>query len=162
MMVRSMFAGLCVLCLATLAAAQNKVSGSAQCTKPDIEQKVDIPDHPGHALSISQFKCTWTKPMEVGGVQDKDGVDSGVLDLHGSTGTSHGYYVDSMSNGDKAFVHWQGTDSMKDGLSQGKWTYTGGTGKLKGIKGGGTYKGKRAEDGSVSFDVEGEYTLPKT
>jgi hypothetical protein len=160
MTIRNIFAGFCVLSLVTLAAAQNKISGSAQCTKPDIQQRVDIPDHPGHALSISQFKCTWTKPMEVAGVQDKDGIDSGVAEVHGDAGTSHGYYVDNMANGDKAFVHWQGTDS-KDGSSEGKWNYAGGTGKFKGIKGGGTYKGKYAEDGSVSFEVDGEYTLPK-
>jgi hypothetical protein len=66
-----------------------------------------------------------------------------------------------MTNGDKAFVRWQGTDSMKEGTSEGKWTYIGGTGKFKGLKGGGTYKGKYAQDGTVSFDVEGEYTMGK-
>jgi hypothetical protein len=161
MTIRKMLVVFCVFSLVTLVAAQNKVSGSAQCTKPDIQQKVDIPDHPGHALSLSQFKCTWTKPLEVAGVQSKDGVDSAAGDVHGTSGTSHGYYVDNMANGDKAFVRWQGTDSMKDGTSEGKWSYTGGTGKFKGIKGGGTYKGKYAEDRSVSFDVEGEYTLSK-
>jgi hypothetical protein len=161
MKLQNMIVCMSVVMVATLATAQNKVSGSAQCTKPDIQQKVDVPDHPGHTLSISQFKCTWTKPMEVAGVQNKDGVDSGVAEFHGISGMSHGYYVDSMANGDKAFVRWQGTDSMKDGTSEGKWSYAGGTGKFKGIKGGGTYKGKYAQDGSVSFDVEGEYTLPK-
>src|SRR5215470_4923268 len=161
MKLRTIFAGVCLSLLSIVASAQTKISGSAQCTKPDIQQKVDIPDHPGHSLSISQFKCTWTKPLEVAGVQSKDGVDSGAGDIHGDKGTSHGYYVDAMANGDKAFVHWQGTDSMKDGTSEGKWTYTGGTGKFKGLKGGGTYKGKTAQDGTISFDVEGEYTLPK-
>ena len=161
MTLRTVCAGFALLSLTAFASAQDKVSGSAQCSKPDIQQKVDIPDHPGHALTLSQMKCTWTKPMEVAGVQDKDGIDSGSGDVHGDRGTSHGYYVDNMANGDKAYVHWQGTDSMKDGTSEGKWTYAGGTGKFKGIKGGGTYKGKFAPDGSVSFDVEGEYTLPK-
>jgi hypothetical protein len=160
MQLRTIFLVVCVFSLIALAPAQTKISGSAQCGKPDVQQQVDVPDHPGHALSISQMKCSWTKPMELAGIKDKDGIDSGVADVHASSGTSHGYYVDNMENGDKAYVHWQGSDS-KEGNSQGKWTYTGGTGKLKGIKGGGTYKGKRAEDGSVSFDVEGDYTLPK-
>ena len=153
--------GLCVLLLATVASAQNKISGSAQCGKPDVQQKVDVPDHAGHAISISQFKCTWSKPFEVDGVSTKDGVDSGVADVHGTNARSHGYYVDTMANGDKAFVRWEGTDNMKDGTSQGKWNYAGGTGKFKNLKGGGTYKGKYAQDGSISFDVEGEYTLAK-
>ena len=158
-MLRVVFVGLCVLSIATIALAQNKISGSAQCGKPDVQQQVDVSDHPGHSISIMQTKCTWSKPMEVAGIQDKDGTDSGMADLHGGTGTSHGYYVDNMANGDKAYVHWQGKEG-KDG-SEGKWTYTGGTGKLKGIKGGGTYKGKRADDGSMTVDVDGEYSLPK-
>jgi hypothetical protein len=154
-------AGLCVLLLATLAAGQNKISGSAQCTKPDVQQKIDVPDHPGHAISIAQIKCTWSKPFEVSGISTKDGVDTAVDDVHGATAHSHGYYVDNMANGDKAFIRWEGTGNMKDGSSQGRWSYTGGTGKFKAIKGGGTYTGKTAQDGSVSFDVEGEYTLGK-
>ncbi len=146
---------------ATVALAQTKISGSAQCSKPDTQQKIDIPDHPNHALSISQAKCTWTKALEVGGVASKEGVDSVADDIHGNKVTSHGYYVDTMENGDKAFVHFQGTALAKEGTSEGKWSYTGGTGKLKGLKGGGTYKGKAAEDGSITFDVEGDYELPK-
>jgi hypothetical protein len=157
---RNVFWGVLVLCVGTAAWSQNKVSGAAQCDKPDIQQQVEISDHPGHTLAISQMKCNWSKPMEVDGVQDKDGIDSGSADVHGGSGSSHGYYIDNMANGDKTFVHWQGTDA-KDGTSQGKWTYTGGTGKFKSIKGGGTYKGKRAQDGSISFQVDGEYTLAK-
>ena len=160
MKVKTILAGTCVLAFATFAAAQNKVSGTAQCGKPDVRQMVEVSDHPGHMLMITQAKCTWSKPLEVDGVQSKDGLDSGVGEMHGGTGTSHGYYIDTMANGDKSFVKWQGTDSMKEG-SSGKWSYVGGTGKFKGLKGGGTYKGKMAEDGSVTFDVEGEYTLGK-
>ena len=151
----------CLLAFATFAAAQNKISGSAQCSKPDIQQKVDVPDHPGHAITIAQFKCNWTKPFELEGVQSKDGVDTGVSDIHGNNANSHGYYVDTLANGDKAFVRWQGTDAMKEGTSEGKWSYVGGTGKFKGLKGGGTYKGKYNQDGSVAFDVEGEYSVGK-
>jgi hypothetical protein len=158
---RTMLLGLCIAALITWASAQNKISGTAKCGKPDVQQKVDVPDHPGHAISVSQSKCTWTKPMEVAGIKSKEGVTTPLDDIHGDTAHSHGYYVDTMENGDKAFVSFQGSASMKDNTSDGKWNYTGGTGKLKGIKGNGTYKGKGAEDGSTTFDVEGEYTLPK-
>ena len=158
---RIILAGFCALALVALAPAQTKISGTAKCGKPDTQQKVDVPDHPGHAISISQAKCTWTKPLEVGGLKGKEGVTSGMDDIHGGTAHSHGYYVDTMENGDKAFVSFQGSASMKDKTSEGKWTYTGGTGKLKGLKGNGTYKGKGTEDGSATYDVEGEYTLPK-
>ena len=45
--------------------------------------------------------------------------------------------------------------------SQGTWSFVGGTGKLKGIKGKGTYKGKPDPEGNLIFDIEGEYELPK-
>jgi hypothetical protein len=42
---------------------------------------------------------------------------------------------------------------------EGTWSFTGGTGKLKGIKGKGMYKCKPEGD-NVTCDIEGEYTLP--
>jgi hypothetical protein len=39
------------------------------------------------------------------------------------------------------------------------WSFVGGTGKLKRIKG--TYKGKPDPEGNLIFDSEGEYELPK-
>jgi hypothetical protein len=119
-----------------LSPAQTKISGTAQCGKPDTQQKVDVPDHPDHSLSISQAKCTWSKPMEVAGIQDqdKDGVTTATDDNPGSNSRGHGYYVDNMANGDKVHVHFQGTASMKEGAAEGKWTYADGTGKFKGIK----------------------------
>jgi len=160
MRLRTFFVGICLFTLPALVAAQNKISGTAHCNKPDIQQKVDISDHPGHMLTVTQAKCTWTKPLEVDGVQSKDGEDSGISDLHGMAGTGHGYYIDIMANGDKSFVRWQGKQSQ-DGTAEGTWKYAGGTGKFKTLRGGGTYKGKAAQDGSVDFDVEGEYTLGK-
>lgn len=152
--------GICFVALGMTAPAQTKISGTAHCNKPDIQQKADISDHPGHMLMLTQAKCTWSKPLDVDGVQSKDGEDSGVNDMHGMAGTGHGYYIDTMANGDKTFVRWQGKQSA-DGAAEGTWKYVGGTGKFKGLKGGGTYKGKGQQDGSVDFDVEGEYTLGK-
>jgi hypothetical protein len=40
------------------------------------------------------------------------------------------------------------------------WSFLGGTGKLKGIKGKGTFECKPAGE-VFSCDIEGEYTLPK-
>jgi hypothetical protein len=48
----------------------------------------------------------------------------------------------------------------KPGDGSGTWMYTGGTGKLKGLKGKGTYTIKFESDGSATAQVEGEYTLP--
>ena len=45
-------------------------------------------------------------------------------------------------------------------FSSGTWSFTGGTGKLKGIKGKGTCKGTFKPDGTSSWDMEGEYQMP--
>ena len=50
-----------------------KVEGTLQCDKPDPAYAIEVPDRPGHALTISQRKCTWTKPLVVAGAKTKDG-----------------------------------------------------------------------------------------
>jgi hypothetical protein len=69
-----------------------------------------------------------------------------------------------MANGDSMYVRTQSSATMKDGAvesAEGTWSFSGGTGRLKGVKGKGSFKGKGATDGSVTYDVEGEYELPK-
>jgi hypothetical protein len=154
-----------VCALAWAASAQTKISGTANCAKPDPAYSIEVGDHTGHALGLSKTACTWTKPMDVEGSQSKDGYDVASADANGTKARISGYHVSNMSNGDKVFVRISGTDTMtKDGKpesSAGTWSYTGGTGKLKGITGKGTYKGKANADGSITYEVEGEYELPK-
>ena len=70
----------------------------------------------------------------------------------------------TMTNGDKYYVRSQGSATLKDGVpesGEGKWSYAGGTGKLKGVKGKGTCTGKGAPDGTATVEAESEYELPK-
>jgi len=48
----------------------------------------------------------------------------------------------------------------KPSTTEGTWSYTGGTGKLKGIRGKGTYKGKTDSSGNMVAEIEGDYELP--
>ena len=53
--------------------------------------------------------------------------------------------------------------SVADYTSEGRIplvTSAGSVGKLKGIKGSGTYKGSGLADGTSDVEVEGEYTMP--
>lgn len=152
-----------VVALASTAAAQTKTTGTISCAKPAPSYSIDVGDRAGHSVSISKFACTWTKPMEIGGLQTKDGTDVVYGDASGAKVRGSGYHFSNMSNGDKIYVRFQGNDTMKDGkteISVGTWSYTGGTGKMKGIKGKGTYKGKSDADGNVVSEVEGDYELP--
>ena len=152
-----------VCAIASLALAQTKVTGTCQCSKPDPMHSIAVADHEGHMLMLEQAKCTWTKPMEMAGSKSKEGssTDSGEVD--GNTTTYSGFHTSSMESGDQFFVGYKGTATAKDGKpvgSKGTWWFTSGTGKLKGIKGKGTFAGKPTDDGGVIFDVMGTYTIP--
>ncbi len=152
------------LCLAAAAAAQTKISGTGKCGKPEAQQAIEVGDRPGHMLVIVKQTCTWTTPIEMAGVKAKSYTAAIASDATGQKGMDRGYVVVTMENGDKAFVKINSGTSMmsKDGKpesDEGTWSYTGGTGKLKGLKGKGTYKGKAAGD-AFEDTIEGEYTLP--
>lgn len=161
---KTILALLTVLMLATAVWAQTKMSGTLQCGKSDPAYAIPIGDRPDHAFSISKTKCTWTKAPEIAGTQAKDHEYAAFADVDGARGRVRSAAVGNMANGDKYYVGTQGTLTMKGGITEtstGTWSYTGGTGKLKGIKGKGTYKGKPAADGTTTIEVEGEYQLPQ-
>ncbi|MCX6619376.1 MAG: hypothetical protein NTZ98_25185 [Acidobacteria bacterium] len=162
-MKRAALVFLVVLALAALAAAQTKFSGAGQCGKVEKEYKIEVGDRPGHAFTIAQGKCTYTKG-EIAGIQVKEEVWTGSGELSGNTIRVRFSSFLALTNGEKAYVRGDGTTTLKDGVPQteeGKWTYAGGAGKLKGLKGKGTYKVKYAADGTSTFEAEGEYELPK-
>jgi len=162
---RNVFLLLLALAAGSVAVAQTKISGMENCPKPSgPPQMVQVGDRPGHAFMIGKSKCTWPKPMEIGGAQTKEDEGTNFAEVSGNNASDRGYVVMTMSSGDKCFVRYQGKSILKDGALQsyeGTWSFTGGTGKMKGIKGKGTYKGKGAADGSASTEIEGDYQLPK-
>ena len=160
---RVISAFLFVLALAIAAKAQTRISGVLQCAKPDPQHMIQVGDRPNHVFVISQSKCTWTKPFEMAGIEAKEQVDTGFSEISGDTARDRGYGTGTMANGDNYHVRWQGRSTLKAGALQsveGKWSFTRGTAKLKGLKGQGTFKCTPAGEGT-SCDVEGEYQLPK-
>jgi len=141
-----------------LAPAQTKISGTVQCGKPDEVHALAVGDELNHSLTISKGKCTWTKPMKIAGTQTKEDDGTNFDDVKGGRSAGLGYVVGTMDNGDKMYVRIQSTATMKNG---NMLSADGGTGKLKGIKGRGTFKGAAAADGTASYDVVGVYQLPK-
>jgi hypothetical protein len=147
---------------ATIATAQSNIAGDGQCGKPDQQQAMEVGDRAGHALALVKFSCTWTTPLEMGGLKSKDYTGTVSSDVSGEKSQQRGYVVITMDNGDKAFVRFTGSGSTaKDGASSGggTWLYIGGTGKLRGLTGKGTYKSTGNAD-STQDHVEGQYTLP--
>ena len=151
-----------VIVTATAVSAQTKFSGSQTCAKPDPSYTVPVGDRANHVMSLTKDKCTWTKG-EIAGVQFKEEIDTIVSDSSGATSRDRGYGVAVLANGDTAFLRFEGSTTIKDDApmgGHGTWSFTGGTGKLKGVKGKGTYTGKYNQDGTSTFDVEGEYQMP--
>jgi hypothetical protein len=153
---------LCAFSLTQLASAQTKISGTIQCGKPDPNYTIPVGDQPEHVYSILKGKCTWTKGLEIEGTQAKDLEITGFGNFRGARGQVRGDSVSTTTSGDKFFVTDQGIVTAKENSAteEGTWSFTGGTGKLKGIKGKGTFKGTLAADNSGNFEVEGEYELP--
>jgi hypothetical protein len=136
-----------------------KVEGKVRCDKPDPEHVIGVPDRPGHALMISKRKCIWTEPMVVMGAKTKDGVAVSFTEKMEGTLHTHGFEVDTLDNGEK--LTWQSMDQVLaekgPATAKGRWSLMRGTGKYKGIKGGGTYEGKLEADDVLVLDLEGIY-----
>jgi len=150
---------------ASAAGAQTKVTGKQQCPKPEVVGTTDAGDRAGHTLTLQKNTCTWTTPLEMEGEKSKDGTSVTFAEITSTRATSTGTYGGNMENGDKFYVSFRDSSAVKDGKPEdvkGTWMYTGGTGKLKGIKGKGTYTVTLNEDGSGIVDVEGEYTVTAT
>ncbi len=158
-----MVAGLALL-LVSAAEAQTKVSGTQNCAKPDVVSTTDAGDKAGHALIVQKGSCTWTTGLQMEGGSTKDGSSVEFMEVWSTRAANNGTYVGSMDNGDKFFVSFHSTNTLKDGAPtgpvKGTWSYTGGTGKLKGITGKGTYTATANADGTAVVQVEGDYTIP--
>ena len=151
-----------VLVAVNLSAA-TKTSGTATCKMdPASPAPVAVSDQPNHALAIGKAQCTWTG-FSVAGQPYKDGVSTSMTEVFGDMNASNGYHVATTTTGDTATAKFQGKGTLKDGKNVtdgGTWSFTSGSGKLKGITGTGTYKGTANPDGSMTYQVEGEYSLP--
>ena len=146
--------------IAGSALAQTHVSGTFQCAKVDSGQPVEVGDHPGHVLMLNKLtSCTFTTPCELAGLKSTTASSAVATDGSGAKYRDQGYAMFTMDNGDKAYSRIQGTGTSNEKApaptEEGTWSFTGGTGKLKGLKGKGTYK--ISAEGS---QFEGEYSLP--
>jgi hypothetical protein len=153
----------CALLLVAVAtgSAQTKHTFSGTCAKADNPQSLPAGDKDGHVFMIQQGKCT-TASGEIGDAKSKEGTYTEHDEVMGNHLKAWGVYVETYDNGDKVFYSYQGASTMKDGAlvsGSNTWRLTGGTGKMKGIKGTGGCKLTPAEGGGLKYDCTGEYTL---
>ncbi|MGA7630026.1 MAG: hypothetical protein WCB11_04630 [Terriglobales bacterium] len=136
-----------------------KVEGKVRCDKPDPAYSIDVPDRPGHALMISRRKCTWTEPMLILGAKTQDGVSVSFAEKSEGMLHSNGFETDTLDNGEKLTWKSMGQVLAEKGpaTATGRWSLMRGTGKFKGIKGGGSYEEKLDADDVLVLELEGVY-----
>jgi hypothetical protein len=139
--------------------AQTKLSTSGKCNKPEVQQSVPAGDQEGHVFMLGQGKCV--TEGKVAGASSKEGAFSEHAEATGNHLKTWGVYVETFDSGDKIHYNYQGTATMKDGKLQSgldKWQITGGTGKMKGLKGSGTCKlSPGTNEGGLDYSCTGTY-----
>ena len=119
----------------------------------------DDPKHELVVLNIHRDTQTSSDPD----LNETENIVYEQIDQVAGTGTKRGYFRRLYKNGDIDYGTYEGTDKTtfkEDGSWEATtwevtWKVTGGTGKFKNIKGGGTYRGKATAEGD-SNEWEGE------
>jgi hypothetical protein len=85
----------------------------------------------------------------------------GTADLIAGNGPQRGYFVNEHADGDRDFGTFEGriASSGEQVTIEGDWKFTGGTGKFKGLTGGGRYKGRLTSPVDVENTWEGTYQI---
>jgi hypothetical protein len=138
-------------------------TATCECGKADPQHLLPAGDRPNHSLGVEAAKCSWSKPLEIGSDKTKESMATDILEISGNQIHFHGVHELTMQSGDKVALPYQGRGSSKDNNAsqiQGTFTFAHGTGKLKGMKGKGTFSCKSAGEGE-HCDVEGDYELGK-
>ena len=151
----AMIFGLCVAGFA-VAGETVKLKGSATSVNTKWHQ-IEVGDEEGHIIAVFQNTQVWESEITGDRVTQ---FSRGTMDLHKKTGqgTMQGYSVGTYPNGDKRFASYEGK-LMGKGQWQGTYKDIDGTGKYKGITGGGTWESKSLAPGISHVIAEGERTF---
>jgi len=130
-------------------------------TKISGQQAFQIPNMDGHVMRIAEFRRTWPDgggPV-IEGQKVAEEITHGFVDLIAGNGHGFGYSTWRFDNGDLMFGEFQNaiqtvvnSDRTRKTTFVGTYVTTGGTGRLKGIKGLGRFSG------TAELDAEGKTT----
>lgn len=135
------------------------IKGSVRCDKPDPAYSLDVPDRAGHSLIINHRKCTWTEPLVILGAKTKTGVEDGFTEKMEGTLHVHSYEVDTLDDGEKISMKIEAHILAEKGpvTTRGRFNFMSGSGKFKGIAGGGTCEGNLDAEDVLTLELEGVY-----
>jgi hypothetical protein len=92
--------------------AQTKISGTLSCAKAETMYSIPVEDGSGTVMGLGKVPCTWSKAIEMAGSTGKDGYGVAAFEVQGGKSKDHGIHVGTMANGDKYYVHFQGSGTV--------------------------------------------------
>jgi hypothetical protein len=115
-----------------------------------------VPGQEGHV--IKQITQTWKYTSPNKEFDGALGIAVDQQDIVGDQLTQKGYAMSRSTNGDETYFTFQSTGKLsgQELSGSGTWQWTGGTGKFKGVKGGGPFTYKAGPNLPLSFEWSGE------
>lgn len=161
MNVRTVSVVLLVFFFASFLSGQTQIAGKMHCPKPQALAHVEPSDEAGHTMRLEKSTCTWLIPFEMVGERAAEVSFVAFSEESDTRAATNGTIVGSMANGDKFYIsfRWSALKANDPENTKGYWEFKGGTGKLKGITGKGTYTANENENGG-EVNMEGEYSAP--
>jgi hypothetical protein len=163
----SMVALIGACCVTSNAWAQNKYTiARAPSSNSEYlqEHAIDVDDRPGHQVRIYEIRYDYPKKdLVFAGVAVKQSLSRGMSDYTDWNGPFTGYNVYTLEDGNKVFSRSTGTTQTgADGTRKFIFveSFTGGTGKYKGIRGQVRGSGERIGAAkSLTLQSSGEYWI---
>lgn len=135
-------------------AITGSLSGSAKS-----QSAITLSDQSNHALTIGEI--TGTQKSSDQKWNNAALTYWGVTDTVNGKGSQRGYFVNVHTDGDRDWGTFEGNvaPSGAESKVEGSWQFTGGSGKLKGLTGKGTFKIKLSSAGGVEGSWQGAYEI---
>jgi len=148
-------ATLLLLATASGAKAGQKVTGSGQAFRvPKSSETYKLSDGRSVQQTSEAGYLTAAQSDNPLNMNSQDCSGTVIVSTDGKTSTGGGYCVGFDPSGDTAWIWWHG------GFDGGTWGFMDGTGKFKGVDGGGTWKTKqRLPDGKFIDTWEGTWQM---
>ena len=137
-------------------AAEKNYSGQNKEVQILSELSAEAPGEPGHV--IKQITETWKYVSPDPEFNGALGLAIEQQDIVNGQINQHGYGMSRSTNGDETYFTFQSIGKL-DGQKvsgSGTWTWTGGTGSFKGVKGGGTYNYNAGPGVPFSYEWSGK------
>jgi len=121
-------------------------------------QTILVPqDQPNHELQLAEIHATQKSPDP--NWNNSRLTYSSFADLVSGTGTQRGYFLNEHPDGDRDCSTFEGkvTTTGRETTLEGTFTFASGSGKLTGIRGAGTYKGRMVSPTQIDMTWSGSY-----